>query len=220
MSTKSLSINRAPVLTLWAAVVAQRLGFDEDEALTLGKAVAGLNAQSKGRRLGIFKPHEEKAHKARKKEPGERFLIEVCGRPVPAKNTDNGIRAVQKSQPIDPESVRRYLHNKFGDDLKAVKSAMQKLAKAYKPQQLAHDAYALYERFRPDIFTSDLTVYLEVARTHLLERLHIHKGDHRRAQIKPCVAESEDRPVELADLFFADGTTTRRVPFGSFSFVD
>jgi hypothetical protein len=35
---KIISINRAPVLTLWAAVVGQRLGFDEDEALTLGKA--------------------------------------------------------------------------------------------------------------------------------------------------------------------------------------
>lgn len=62
---------RAPVLTLWAAVVAERLGFDEDEALSLGKALAGLNAQTKGRRLGIFKPHEEGPEKARKKERGE-----------------------------------------------------------------------------------------------------------------------------------------------------
>ncbi len=46
MPTRTISINRAPVLTLWAAVVAQRLGFSEDEALTLGKAVAGLNAQA------------------------------------------------------------------------------------------------------------------------------------------------------------------------------
>jgi len=38
---RQISINRAPVLILWAAVVAQRLGFDEDEALTLGEAVAG-----------------------------------------------------------------------------------------------------------------------------------------------------------------------------------
>jgi hypothetical protein len=75
MAHRTISINRAPVLTLWAAVVAQRLGFDEDEALSLGKAVAGLNAQAKGRRLGIFKPHEEKAKKAREKERGERFLI-------------------------------------------------------------------------------------------------------------------------------------------------
>ena len=56
----TISINRASVLTLWASVVAQRLGFDEDEALTLGKAVAGLNAQANGRRRGILKPHEER----------------------------------------------------------------------------------------------------------------------------------------------------------------
>src|SRR2546430_2520060 len=65
MASKIVSINRAPVLTLWAAVVAQRLGFDEDEALTLGRAGAGLNGQAKGRRLGIFKAHEEKPMKAR-----------------------------------------------------------------------------------------------------------------------------------------------------------
>jgi hypothetical protein len=150
MPARIISINRAPVLTLWAAVVAQRFGFDEDEALTLGKAVAGLNAQAKGRRLGIFKPHE-KAKKAREKERGERFLIEFLGRPVPAANTDDGIRAVRGRNPIDPDSVRRYLEDKFGEDLKAVRSAMKKLARACKPQELAHDAYRLYERFRPDI---------------------------------------------------------------------
>ncbi|HKL63094.1 MAG TPA: hypothetical protein VJ883_06985, partial [Woeseiaceae bacterium] len=55
-----LKINRAPVLTLWAAVVAERLGFARDEALTLGRAVAGLNAYSKGRSLGLFEPSEKK----------------------------------------------------------------------------------------------------------------------------------------------------------------
>src|ERR1051326_4786929 len=80
MPTNTISINRAPVLTLWAGVVAQRLGFDEDEALTLGKAVAGLNAQAKGRRLGIFKPHEEKAKKAREKERADRVAVIDEGR--------------------------------------------------------------------------------------------------------------------------------------------
>ncbi len=41
-----MMVNRAPVLTLWAAVVAEVLGFEHDEALTLGRAVAGLNAYS------------------------------------------------------------------------------------------------------------------------------------------------------------------------------
>src|SRR5580704_17822612 len=98
MPTRTISINRAPVLTLWAAVVAQRLGFNEDEAL------AGLTAQTKGRRLGIFKPQE-----ARKKERGKEFWIELCGRPVPAKNTEDGIRAIKGAQVFEPNGMRRYL---------------------------------------------------------------------------------------------------------------
>jgi hypothetical protein len=39
-------------------------------------------------------------------------------------------------------------------------------------------------------------------------------------QIKPYVVETEDGPVEVADLFFEDGTTTQRVPFSLFSFID
>src|SRR4051794_16137780 len=124
MATTRISINRAPVLTLWATVVAERLGFREDEALTMGKALAGLNAQAKGRRLGIFKPHEEKPTKARKKEHGENFWIELCGRPIPARNTEEGIRAVKGAQEFEPDSVRRYLESKFGDDLAKVKPAM------------------------------------------------------------------------------------------------
>jgi hypothetical protein len=151
MVSKTVSINRAPVLTLWATVVAERLGFDQDEALTLGRAVAGLNAYAKGRRLGLFKPEEERPKKAREKEPGEAFRIDLCGRAVPARNTEHGVRATQRGKPIDPDSVERYLEDKFGDDLKAVRSAMQKLARAYKPTQLAGKAYSLYEEFRPAI---------------------------------------------------------------------
>ena len=48
-----MMVNRAPVLTLWAAVVAETLGFEHDEALTLGRGVAGLNAYSKGVSPGL-----------------------------------------------------------------------------------------------------------------------------------------------------------------------
>ena len=48
-----------------------------------------LNARQRPQ-ADIFKPHEEKAKKAREKERGERFLIELCGRPVPATNTEEG----------------------------------------------------------------------------------------------------------------------------------
>ncbi|MGA8224234.1 MAG: hypothetical protein WB780_21485, partial [Candidatus Acidiferrales bacterium] len=90
MTDHAILINRAPVLTLWAATVAERLGFDHDEALSLGKAVAGLNAQSKGRRLGIYKPVPQELKKARAQKRGEEFAIEICGRAVPAINTPEG----------------------------------------------------------------------------------------------------------------------------------
>jgi hypothetical protein len=151
MPTTQISINRAPVLTLWATVVAERLGFSAEEALTLGKALAGLNAQTKGRRLGIFKPHETAAKQAREKSHGEELWIEICGRPVPAKNTPHGIRAVHGAVMIDPKSVERYLQQKFGENLGSVRSAMQRLTKSYDRQELADVAYSLYERFRPEI---------------------------------------------------------------------
>ena len=101
MTERNILINRAPVLTLWATAVAERLGFDQDEALTLGKAVAGLTAQSKGQRLGIYKPVPEDVKKARARRRGEEFFVEICGRQVPAINTTDGVRAVIKNQPIE-----------------------------------------------------------------------------------------------------------------------
>jgi hypothetical protein len=151
MPSKIITVNRAPVLTLWAAVVAERLGFARDEALSLGKALAGLNAQAKGRRLGIFKPQEQKPHEARKKERGEEFWVELLGRAVPARNSEDGIRAVHSAQIVSSESAIRYLEGKFGDDLGAVRSAMERLAKSLPPKKLAEQAFGLYEQFRPQI---------------------------------------------------------------------
>jgi len=153
MGRRTVTVNRAPVLTLWAAVVAARLGFDWEAALTLGKAVAGLNAQSKGRRLGIYRkpePGAERAPKARPK-PGERIWVELCGRGVPAVSTKDGIRAVAGDKPFDPACVTAYLEGKFGDDLGAVRDAMETLARSMDRSQLAGRAFALYEEFRPAI---------------------------------------------------------------------
>jgi len=52
---------------------------------------------------------------------------------------------------IDPDGVLRYLEGKFGEDLSAVRTAMQKLAKSLPPKELAERAYGLYEEFRPSI---------------------------------------------------------------------
>ena len=53
-ASRKVTINPAPVLTLWATVLAEHLGFDHAEALTLGRAAVGLNAYTKGVKLGIY----------------------------------------------------------------------------------------------------------------------------------------------------------------------
>jgi hypothetical protein len=153
MTKRKIKINRAPVLTLWAAVVAERMGYDQKEALTFGKAVAGLNAQSKGRRLGIYEEKKDDAEEKGKKEEKQIKLefIKILGRGVPAVKTPQGLRAAIQGEEIDPESVQKYLKQKFGDDLDESRAAMEELAKAYKPNQLETEAYSLYEKFRPKI---------------------------------------------------------------------
>jgi hypothetical protein len=113
--------------------------------------VTGLTAQSKGRRLGIFKPVLLELKKARARKRGEEFWIELCGRPVPAINTPHGVRAVHNAKPIEPAGVERYLESKFGDVLDDARQAMRDLSKAFKPAELAPKAFGLYERFRPSI---------------------------------------------------------------------
>ena len=69
-------------------------------------------------------------------------------------------------------------------------------------------------------FAEDFTVDLEISPRRWLERMRIRRGTRLRAQIKPYVVETQEGAVEVADLFFEEGTTTRMVPFESFSFVD
>ncbi len=153
MDTKKVRINRAPVLTLWAAVVAERLGYDPQEALTLGRSVAGLNAQSKGRRLGIYEEPEgsEKEQKAPPPEPENLTYVDVLGRKVPALKTEQGMRAVDNGKPITPDSVQRYLESKFKNDYGSVRAAMKDLAGSYTPDELTSRAFRLYESFRPEV---------------------------------------------------------------------
>jgi hypothetical protein len=146
-------INRAPVLTLWAAIVAERLGFTHDEALTLGRAVAGLNAYSKGVSLGLFTPAPDEVREQRRKmRPKETITVALLHRAVPAVHTEDGLRALTPdSKPMEPRSVERYLSSKFGARYEAASEAMRELAHSRPPQVLAGEAYALYEKFRPAV---------------------------------------------------------------------
>jgi hypothetical protein len=69
-------------------------------------------------------------------------------------------------------------------------------------------------------FFTDLVADLEVAQSKPLERVLIRKGSQVQVQLKPYVVETVFGPVEVADLYFADGTCTRSVPFACLTFVE
>jgi hypothetical protein len=69
-------------------------------------------------------------------------------------------------------------------------------------------------------FNESMTLDVEISPKHFLEQVSVEAGTQLQAEIKPYVVELEDGFVEVADLFFDDGTITRRVPFASFSFVE
>ena len=75
----------------------------------------------------------------------------LLGRAIPTVRTKEGVRAKVKDEIITPESVAKYLTQKFGEDFVDVQEAMQALAKAYKPDELVNIAYKMYEKFRPNV---------------------------------------------------------------------
>jgi len=149
---RNISINRAPVLTLWAAVVAERLGFDRDTALTLGRAVAGLNAYAKGVSLGLFEPSSKSVDEHLKTaKVGATLKVDILHRAVPVVRTPDELRALSKDRPISSARVERYLQGKFGENLGPARHTMEKLARSLPPREIAINAYRLYEEFRPQI---------------------------------------------------------------------
>lgn len=69
-------------------------------------------------------------------------------------------------------------------------------------------------------FDEALTLDLEVSRKQPLERISVAKGTRRRVQLRPYVLETTDGLIEVADLYFEDGTASRAVRFDSFSFAE
>ena len=68
--------------------------------------------------------------------------------------------------------------------------------------------------------TVDLQVGLARSPRHRLESAVLRRGTRLPAQLRPHIVESDYGPVEVADLFFADGTAAYGVPFGCFRFSD
>jgi hypothetical protein len=72
--------------------------------------------------------------------------------------------------------------------------------------------------------TIELTVDLQLALARSpqdrRERVLLRRGTLLPVQLRPHVMDSVAGPVEVADLFFEDGTAVHNIPFACFSFVE
>ncbi len=149
-----IRVNRAPVLTLWAAVVAERLGYPPETALTFGRYVAGSSARAKARRLGIVEESqeaEERRARAAELKP-RRQAVRLLGREIPVVPASDGtLYADDNGKPASAKSVRSYIARAFGDRVTDARTAMEALAASLPPEELNRVGFRLYERFRPDV---------------------------------------------------------------------
>jgi hypothetical protein len=152
---KTIRIDCAPVLTLWASVVAERLGWPHDTALTMGQAIAGMTAHSNRVRTGTSAQRDDRQHEpAPSPSAGVTGAIRdvpLLGRIVHVAPTAEGERAISNNAPVKPDKVERYLRREFGSQLCATLSAMERLAVTMASDTLNEEAFHLYEHFRPEV---------------------------------------------------------------------
>jgi hypothetical protein len=100
--------------------MAEWLGFNREEALTLGCAPAGLTAHARGILFVIFEP-----------------------------SVPEGLRVLAKDPPTKPESVERYLDASSAmDALGEARTATEALIGLLPPGELDRRAFRLYRQFR------------------------------------------------------------------------
>jgi hypothetical protein len=146
-------VNRAPVLTLWATIVAEKLGHPADTALTLGRAVAGSAARTKASSIGREQSRTDRdADTPRLHQEHVTAPVFLLGKEIRLLPTEEGeLRAAGGDKPANSDDVRRYLEKAFGDYLIEVQQAMEMLAVRYDPQELNRIGFRLYEQFRPEV---------------------------------------------------------------------
>jgi hypothetical protein len=145
-----IRVNRAPVLTLWAAVVAERQGHPPETALSLASAVAGTAARAKARRLGLA---EEKDRKRDAAPERPQDTTQLLGRKIRLAHDADGVVLADAGdgKPAPAAPVAAYIAKAFGKHLAEVRAAMEALAAKIEAQELNRIGFRLYERFRPEV---------------------------------------------------------------------
>ena len=154
---KPILINRAPVLTLWAACVTNFLhpSLSWPASLSAGAAIATLCAISKGRSIGKVDAKDESSEQEEKKQHDKAKqtseTVEVMSFPLSLNKEQNAVLVSGKPKPQSEKT----LVSKFGGEeaYGAVKAAMEEALSTWEGDgdELDGKAFHMYEKFRPTV---------------------------------------------------------------------
>ncbi|KAH9077166.1 hypothetical protein EDB83DRAFT_2348586 [Lactarius deliciosus] len=167
---KSAVVNRAPVMMAWACVVAERLGFSREEALSIASVYTEMNAISKGVSIGVYDKKREADLKTTH-AGGTQPYVDLLGRRVPLYRNASGAWRAFTTEDSDgsgsaPGAAYGYITRALRQTAPAVLGAMRLLAESYSdPMELNRVGFALYADFRPEVTGVRLILSLRKTKT-------------------------------------------------------
>ncbi|GAC71804.1 hypothetical protein PANT_5c00082 [Moesziomyces antarcticus T-34] len=150
-------VNRAPVMTAWAVVLLERLGFSRPEALSLAHCYVNYTSTMRGISLGII-PAAEKERAAHTVGPNQPHF-ELMGVKIPVMHMQDGTyRGISAGEVVGPEKAFGYMRKAMAQTLASVVGALTLLADSFMEEQAGGEyggeylnkrGYDLYAEFRP-----------------------------------------------------------------------
>ncbi|KAH8830481.1 hypothetical protein DL96DRAFT_1785244 [Flagelloscypha sp. PMI_526] len=161
LRARTTRTNRAPVMTAWATIVAERMGFQREEALSIASVYTELNALSKGASIGRYASDKTKELEATPN--GNQPYVEFMGRKIALYQTStkdnaktsvqasspNQWRALMNNEPVKPSQAFGYISRAFRQNTPYIIGAMTLLARSWSAEELKQRGWRLYTDFRP-----------------------------------------------------------------------
>lgn len=170
------TLNRFPVLGLWAKAAAIRIGFDYDEAASLGHAYALLYAIRANSRGGPRLANYSKTKVKVSKNPYEaetQDRMNFCGDTLETIEICNRIRGkVGGKNPQTPESYRKAIIQKFpARYYEVLETAFQEFFDQYSPMKVnSKMVYSVYDEFKRDCRAKSRFIDLDLLLEWVRER--------------------------------------------------
>lgn len=150
LKSKTVVVNRAPVMTAWAMIVAERLGFDREESLSIASVYTEANAVSKGVSLGLIE--ERRRNDIETLPEGKQPYVDLMGRRIPLYQTRKSKwLALSGGSPVSPSTAFSYISRSFRQTAPYVMGSLRLLAESYSAPKLNELGYSLYADFRPAV---------------------------------------------------------------------